>query len=163
MGRIYKAPFSGVTVAAGASGIQDIWEVLAGTGKGLLIHGWSLHQLSDVGDAAEEILRVQEVRGAGSVTSGSGGTSPTVESLNVDDAATGATIEVNNTTRMVVGSGALDAGDEFGWNIRQPWVHYYTPELRPPVKPGDRWTLALPAGPTDSLTGFGGVLWFEEV
>ena len=158
MGRIYSAQVSGVSVTA----LQDFFEVLAATGKPVLIHGWSLFQTSDVGDAAEEVLRVETVRGAGAVTSGSGGTSPTIVQRDDADTAAGATVEANNTTRMATGSGSLEVLEQYGWNVRIPWVHYYTPEMRPRVVPGDRWTLALPAAPLDGLT-VGATIWFEEV
>ena len=158
MGRVYTAQVSGVAVTAA----QDIFEVLAGTGKPIRIHGWSLFQTSDAGDSAEELLRVEVVRGVGAVTSGSGGSSPTVHAVSDQDGSTGATVEANNTTRMVVGSGTLETLEQYGWNVRIPWVHYYTPELRPFVVAGDRWTLALAAAPADEIT-LGATIYFEEI
>lgn len=148
MGRMYSTMVAAVVVTTA----QDFWEILAATAKPIRIHGWGLMQTTDLGDTAEEVLRVNEVRGVGSVTSGSGGTSPTVHPLDDNDAANGATVEANNTTRMVVGSGTLETLTERGWNIRIPLEVIYTPEMRPRVNPGDRWTLGLVAAPTDSVT-----------
>lgn len=157
MPRRFSAQVNGVTVSA----LQDLFEILAATGKPLTILGWSLLQTSDLGDAAEEILRVEVVRGVGSVTSGSGGSTPSMHPVDDLDAAASATVEANNTTRMVVGSGTLETLEQYGWNVRIPWVHYYIPELRPRVRSGDRWTLALPAAPSDALT-FSATLYWEE-
>lgn len=159
MGRIYSTQTSGVTLDED----RDLFEVLAATGKPVKIHGWALHQISDVGDAAEEVVRIEVVRGVGAVTSGSGGSSPSVHPLDDADTAVGATVEANNTARMAAGSGTLETLEQFGWNIRIPWVHFYTPELRPRVNPGDRWTLAaLAAALADAVT-FGSTIWFEEI
>jgi hypothetical protein len=157
-GRQYSVKFSAVTVSAA----QDLFEILSATDRITKILGWHLMQKSDVGDAAEEILRVLTVRGIGSVTSGSGGTAPTAQPVCDGDSAFGGTPEVNNTTRMAVGSGTLEELEEYGWNVRIPWTHYYTPELCPVIKAGNRWTLALPAAPGDAID-VSGTLWLEEM
>ena len=158
MGRMYCVQTNGITLDED----RDLFEVLASTGKPIRIHGWHLEQITDVGDAAEEIIRVETVRGVGAVTSGSGGSTPTAHPIDDPDIS-GPTVEANNTTRMVVGSGTLETLEQFAWNIRVPWTHFYTPETRPRVVPGDRWTLAaLAAAMADAVT-FGSTLWFEEV
>lgn len=158
MGRMYCTQTSEVAVTTAI----DLWEILAATGKPIRIHGWGISQRTDLGDAAEEVLRINEVRGVGTVTSGSGGTSPTVHPLDDNDAATGATVEANNTTRMAAGTGTLETLTERGWNIRIPLEVIYTPEMRPRVNPGDRWTLGIVAAPADSITA---ATWicFEEL
>lgn len=158
MGRIYHGQVSGVTVSAA----QDIFELLAPADAVLVVHSWTVFQTSDVGDAAEEILRLQTVRGVGSVTSGSGGTTVTTQPLSDGDPATGATLEANNTTQMVVGSGSLDTLEQYGWNVRIPMTTIYTPETRPVISPSNRWTLALPGAPADALT-LSATVTFEEI
>lgn len=158
MGRIYSVETSGITLAE----LRDLVEIQAGTDNPIHVHGWFLFQTSDVGDAAEEILRLETVRGIGTVTSGSGGTVATPQPRDDGDAATTATVEVNNTTRLAVGTGSLETLEQYGWNVRIPWLHLYTPELRPRINPEDFWTLGLPAAPADALT-FGATYWFEEL
>lgn len=158
MGRMYTVQVNGVSVTAA----QDIFEVLAASDILTIVHGFSLFQTSDVGDAAEEILRLETVRGVGAVTSGSGGTVPTAQPVDDGDAAFGGTIEANNTTRMAAGAGSLETLEQFGWNVRIPIVHFYTPELRPIITPANRWTLSLPAAPADALTT-SAMLWLEEI
>lgn len=156
MGRLYTVSFEDVAVTA----VQDLFEVLAPSNRPVFVHGWHLAQTSDVGDAAEEILQIETVRGVGN-TSGSGGSTPGENPVNVDDAAATTVVEANNTTRMVAGGGSLLNLEQYGWNIRIPWTHFYTPELRPKVAPADHWTLSLNDTPADSIT-VSGTLWIEE-
>ena len=158
MARLYSVRTSTITI----SEIRDFYEVLAGTDRPIEIYGWSLFQVSDVGDALEQILRIETVRGIGATT-GSGGTSPTVAQRDDNDVATQATVLANNTTRLTVGGGSLEVLEQFGWNVRIPWVHYYLPELRPRVEPLDFWTLSSPVDVTDDLLLFGSTLWFSEL
>jgi hypothetical protein len=158
MSRMYTAQFNSVAVTAA----QDLFEIAAPTDAVVRIHEWSVFQTSDVGDAAEEILRLECVRGVGTVTTGSGGTTVTAQPVEDGDPAFGGTVKANNTTRMAVGTGSLDVLPQHGWNVRQEYNKIYTPETRPPISPGNRWTLSLPAAPADSLTVSGSVT-FEEI
>lgn len=158
MGRMYTAQFSAVAVTVA----QDLFEILAATGKTVVVHEWAVFQTSDVGDAAEEIRRLECVRGVGSVTSGSGGSTPTAQPVCDSDAAAGATVEANNTTRMAAGTGSLETLEQRGWNVRVPYERVYTPETRPVVTPGNRWTVALAQAPADSLD-VSGMVTFEEI
>ena len=157
MGRMYVAQVNGVAVSA----LQDLWEVVAPADSAVVIHGWTLLQTSDTSDAAEEILRLETVRGAGS-TSGSGGSTPTPAPISVGDAAFGGTVEANNTTRQTAGGGSVTTIEQYGWNVRIPWTHIYTPETRPVVSPSQRWTLGLPAAPADEIT-LSASITFEEI
>src|SRR5688500_17965032 len=127
MARQYTAQFNGVAVTA----LQDLFEVLCSTTKVTRILGWHLMQTLDVGDAAEEIVRIECVRGVGTVTTGSGGTTPTPQPVIDGDTAFTGTVKANNTTRMVVGTGTLEVLEQYGWNVRIPWTHFFTPELCP--------------------------------
>jgi len=69
MSRFYTAQFSAVAVTAA----QDFFEITAPSGAVIRVHEWEIFQTSDFGDAQEEILRIETVRGVGSTTSGSGG------------------------------------------------------------------------------------------
>lgn len=160
MGRMYHGQFNAVSVSATTP--QDIFELLAPSDAILRVHSWAIFQTSDTGDAAEELLGLETVRGVGSVTSGSGGSTVTTQPLEDGDTATGATLEANNTTRMAAGSGSLDTLEKYGWNVRIPMQVIYTPETRPTVSPGNRWTLALLVGPADPIT-MSGMITFEEI
>jgi hypothetical protein len=158
MGRMYNGQVTAVAIAEA----RDLFELLAPADAVLVVHSWAVFQTTDLGDAQEEIVRLETVRGVGAVTSGSGGSSVTTQPVSDGDAATGATLEANNTTRMAAGSGSLDTLEQYGWNVRIPMQVIYTPETRPVVSPSNRWTLALPAAPADSIT-LSAMITFEEI
>jgi len=158
MGILYTAQFNAVAVSAA----QDLFEVAAPTNAIVIIHEWNIFQTSDVGDAAEEIMRLECVRGVGTVTSGTGGTAVTAQPVMDGGPAFGGTVEANNTTRMVVGTGTLETLPQHGWNVRSEYPKIYTPETRPIISPGNRWTLSLPTAPVDALTT-GGSVTFEVI
>lgn len=157
MGRIYSVPFKDAAVTAA----QDFFEITPGTGKPVIIHGFVVSQKTEEGDAQSEMLLMTTNRGVGSTTSGSGGSTVTPQPRDDDDAASGATVEINNTTRMVAGSGSLEELEVHPFNVQVPYIFWYTPETRPKVKVGDRWTLELEDAPADSIT-MSGTVWFEE-
>lgn len=140
----------------------DAFEILAASEKPIMILEWNIFQISDYGDAAAEILDIEEVRGYSTVTSGSGGASFTPLPATRGGGAAGATVEVGNTTRLAVGTGTIEVIKKYGWNIRGEYSKVYTPETRPFIKGGDYWTLGLDATPADSLT-IGGSLTFVEL
>lgn len=158
MGRIYTAIFKGIAVTAA----QDLFEVLAPTDAIVVIHEWEVGQTTELGDAAEEQLLLTTNRGVGSVTSGSGGASVTPQPVEDGDAAFGGTVERNNTTIMAVGTGTLEELETYVWNVRQSLRQVYTPETRPVISPGNRWTLESESTPADSIT-MSGRLVLEEI
>jgi hypothetical protein len=158
MGRRYTAQFNAVAVTAQ----QDFFEVLAPTDAVVVVHRIRLTQTTEVGDAQEEMLSLLIKRGIGSVTSGSGGTTPTAQPSEDGDAAFGGTVEANNTTKMATGTGTIETLQADAWNVRMPWDEIYTPELRPVISPGNRLTVELATTPADSIT-MNGCIWIEEI
>lgn len=159
MGRIHTGTFKSIAVTAA----QDFFEIAAPTDAIVVIHDWTLSQSTEIGDAMEEMLVLTTNRGVGTVTSGSGGASVTPQPIQDGDAAFGGTVERNNTTIMAVGTGTLETDLEVHcWNVRVPYQKIYTPETRPVISPGNRWTLELESTPTDSIT-ISGTITFEEV
>lgn len=158
MGRLYTAAFKAVAVTAQ----QDFFELLAPTDAAVIVHDWELNQNTEAGDAAEEQLSVVTNRGVGAVTSGSGGTTVTAQPIQDGETGFGGTVQANNTTKMTAGSGSLEELEPFNWNVRIPLMKIYTPETRPIISPGNRWTLELETTPADSIT-ISGKVTFEEV
>lgn len=159
MGRMHTAVFKEVAVTAA----QDLFEIAGPTDAITVIHKWILTQKTEVGDAAEEMLTITTNRGVGTVTSGSGGSTVTPQPISDGDAAYGGTVERNNTTIMAVGTGTLETDLEVHeWNVRVPYTNIYTPEERPVISPGNRWTLELETAPADSIT-MSGMVVFEEI
>lgn len=158
MGRKYTAIFSAVAVTAQ----QDFFEILAPTDAVVIVHDIDINQTTEAGDAQEEMLAIKMVRGVGTVTTGTGGTTPTAQPIEDGDAAFGGTVEVNNTTKMVVGTGSLDQLASWSWNVRIPFQKIFTPETRPVISPGNRLTIELATTPADSIT-VNGTITFEEI
>lgn len=153
MSRMYSVIFENVAVTAA----QDVFAIVAAAGKNLRVCSITLGQTTDVGDAAEEILRVR-IR-SGQTTVGSGGTAPTPVPLNVTDAAAGFTARVNDTTQASAGTIVTLMMDT--WNIRTGYVWIPPEDMRIELTGGRRLTFELPAAPADSIT-CSGSMYVEE-
>lgn len=154
MSGIYTAVFNNVAVTA----VQDLFEIVAASDAVVLLHDIHLSQNTDVGDAAEEVLRIELT--SGHTTSGSAGSAPTAIPRNIGQPAFGGTVEVNNTTQA--SAGTIVTHYVWNWNIRVGFDKIFTPETRPRIAPGTRMCLELPAAPADSVT-MSGSITFEEI
>lgn len=148
--RFYSVVFENTAVTAAV----DFFELTPADDKPIAIYGLFLGQTSDVGDAQDEILRYQIIRGQ--ATSGSGGSTPTPRPLNRSDSAAGFTAEALNTTPASAGTAiTLHTGE---WNVRVG-ENLWLPQ-------GSWWSasqtdttlvIRLAAAPADSLTMSGTV------
>lgn len=154
MGRIYTAVFNNVAVTAA----QDLFEIVAPADSVVVVHDLHISQNSDLGDAAEEILRIELT--SGHTTSGSGGSSVTPVPAQLQDSAFGGTCEANNTTQA--SGGTIVTHAVWNWNIRVGFDKIWTPETRPVVAPSRRVVVRLPAAPADSVS-MSGTITFEEI
>ncbi len=158
LGRMYKAIFDAVSVTVE----QDLFEILAPTDAVVIVHSIDIGQELDAGDAEAEMLSWKVVRGEGSVTTGSGGTTPTARPVHKGDAAFGGTVKVNNTTKMAVGTGALVDLGARTFNVQIGLFNQWAPDEREVISPGDRLTIELAKAPVDPLT-MSGTIVFEEL
>src|ERR1043166_8222575 len=126
MGRFYSVPFSAVSISAA----QDIFEVLAATGKPFILHEVTVAQSSDYGDAQAEGLSILIKKATGSYTSGSGGSTVTPAKHLTNDAAAGPTAEINNTSQASAGSGALTTIRAEAFNEQGGYQYLPPPEER---------------------------------
>lgn len=141
--------------AQAVSTAVDLFHVTVGADVPVLLHWLELEQTTDLGDAAEEVLRIGIYRG---VTGGGAGTALTEVAAH-DRAPTAAA--------AVAGQGTASTGGTLvwliGWNIRQAgpiWVP--TPELRPRISAAnDPIAFRLMAAPTDSITLSATLCWEE--
>lgn len=154
MPRIYTIPIAPAALTA----LQDLFAIVSGTNRSTRLVGCHLFQTSDLGDAAEEILRLR-IR-SGQTTVGSGGTAPTPIPVDTGDAAASFTARINDTTQASAGTIVTHA--ELGWNIRMDKDWWLPSQYQFLFLGGRRWTFELPAAPADSLT-LGGTLWVEEL
>lgn len=156
MGRMYAVAFDNVSVTAA----QDLFELSPADDKPVLIHGIYLSQASDVGDAAEEMLRVQILRGH--TTSGSGGSSATPAPLQSSaGAAAGAAAEINNTTIASAGTAVSLHSEAF--NIRAGWQFIPTPEMRPGASQANTTIVVRLMGAPADVLAMSGTILFEEL
>lgn len=159
MGKLYTVSFAAVAITVA----QDLFEITNAATRVLYVHGLELGQGTELGDAAEEMLQILVKRGTSLTTSGSGGSAPTPAPVEANQGASAFTAEVNNTTKLAVGTGSITTLMATYWNVRSvPMQWIFTPEMRPVVSPSERLTVELVAAPADSIT-VSGTLWVEEV
>ena len=125
MPRIYRVPYTGTLTNAG--GDSDLLEVLPADDKPCSLVGMRICQTSEVGDTAEEGLRITVRRMTSAVTSGSGGSAVTPVANDTVDAAAGFAAECNNTT-VATTSGASTIMEEIGWNERASPMEFWWPD-----------------------------------
>lgn len=154
MSIMFTGQFNNVAVTAA----QDFFEVNAPSTGPVCIHGATVFQTSDVGDAAEEILRLLWIKNAS--TTGSGGSTPTAVDIGLSAATFGGSVKCNNTTAATGGTPLTVRPD--GWNVRGTYDFIPTPETRLWIPASGRIVLNLPSAPADSLT-VSGVITFELV
>ena len=152
-GRIYTAQFNGVAVTAQ----QDLFEIVAPSTGIIQIHELSLGQITEIGDAMEEQLLL--LWKSGSTTTGSGGSAPSKVARSFGDAASGATVAANNTTKATAGT--IVTHRVWAWNIRVPFQMIWTPETMAVLAPSRRGTIELGTTPADSVTMNGYLVWEE--
>lgn len=156
MSRMYAVTFDGVTVTA-AGGDADLFEIAPATNKPCTIHALYLSQSSEVGDAAEEMLRLKIIRGH---TTGCDGTSVTPRPLDPNDAAAGFTAEYNGDT--IASGGTTHDLHADCFNVRVGLVYVPTPECRPLVTAAETMLhVRLMAAVADDIT-MSGTLIVEE-
>jgi hypothetical protein len=160
MGRIYSVPYSGTLTNAG--GDSDLLEVLPADDKPVSLRGWSIGQISDVGDAASEGIRISVIRLPATVTSGSGGSAVTPVVMDSADVAAGAACEANNTT-VATTSGTAVTIAEIGWLIQAtPFEMWFPdPAFAPKVKQGEGLVVRCQTTVADDVT-IACTFWIEE-
>lgn len=160
MSRIYTVPYQGTLTNAG--GNADLLEVAAADDKPIRLRGFILSQISEVGDTAEEGLRVTVQRFPATVTTGNG-TSVTPAALDSADAAAGFTAECNGAT-VATTSGSAVVLEELGWNIRGSPLEMWYPDERfcPVAKQGEAIIVRCETTPADDIT-IGLTFFIEEL
>lgn len=161
MGRIYSVVMASVAIT-NANGDVDWLEVLPADDKPIKLRGLIISQTSEVGDAQEEALRFRILRLTATVTSGSGGSTPTAQPIDSADTAIGASIEANNTT-VATTSGSTHVLAEFGWNERNSPFEMWFPDDRfaPKVKQGEALIIRQETTVADDVTSMA-TFWLEE-
>lgn len=160
MSRIYACTYNGTITAAG--GDTDLISIQPADDKPIKLRGMLLSQISEVGDAQEEGLRITVKRLPATFTVGSGGSSVTPTPPDSADVACGATVRANDTT-VATTSGTAVVCAEIGWNERNsPYEHWYPdPAFAPKAKQGEGLIVRLETTLADDMTGCF-TFWIEE-
>lgn len=164
MSRFYAVQFENVSVSLA----QDLWDIVPATDKPILLHGFTLSNVggtADAGDAQEELLRLQIIRGLATVGSGgsSAAASTNISPLNPGDPASSFTARINDTTVAVVGAGTTVNLFADGWNVRIPYQMFFTPECRLACSATQtRMVIRLVGAPADAIA-VSGTAFIEEL
>ena len=159
MPKMYRVPYTGTLTASGTD--ADLLSIQPADDKPCRLAGWIIGQTSEVGDAAEENLRITVRHMAATVTIGSGGSAVTAVPLRPGtDTAAGFTARCNDTT-VATTSGTSTIMEELAWNERAtPWERWIPEELRPLAVQGEALIVRMETTPADDLTG--GLTFFVE-
>lgn len=155
-GRMYAAAFTAQAITT-ALGDYDIWEIGAADDVIVILHALELVVTSETGDAAEEILSLEVIRG--NTTTGNGA-SVTPRPLMPGFGAAQAAVEQIASTPATAGTEHLLWSSAL--NVRIPFEKVWTPETRPMTTQADglivvRW----PDTVADDIV-IDGTLYFEE-
>ena len=156
VGVTYSAPMDALAFTTAT----DVFEFTPAADRAMVLLGMRLGQTTDLGDAAEEVLRIGLYR---DVTAGATGTALT--EVAYGNAAASAAV----SAAVVANRGTASTGgtliDIISWNIRIPLEWFPIPELRPKFSnlaaEGPVSSFRLLAAPTDSITVSGALYWVE--
>ena len=150
---VYAVVFENVAVTAA----QDFMSIIAADDRPCELLYVEIGNLTELGDTAEEQLRISIVRG--NTTVGSGGSAFTPLALKEGGLAAGASARINDTTAASAGTPVnVYAG---AWNVRMPFIWDATPERSIMVRGTSYLCVRLLAAPTDSIT-MSGTMYFAE-
>ena len=154
MGRIYTASIQTVAITA----VMDLIEIVPSSSRAILIHEIGLGQVSDLGDAEEELLLLSLA--VGNTTPGSGGNTRTPIPRLFGDVASTTTVDLGNTTQA--SGGTTQSLNVWSWNIRIPFQVVWTPETRIFLPPSRRMVLYVVSSPNDVIDSNAYIV-FEEI
>lgn len=119
-GRVYSATTDNVAVTT----VIDFFEINPAVDKPVRLLALDIGQTNRTGDANEDMLRWSIVRFSGAtLTSGSGGSTPTAGAVNLGDPAFSGTVEANNTTTATTsGTATTLHNSTFNTRVGLLWV-----------------------------------------
>jgi hypothetical protein len=152
MSRVYYAAFEGISVSAA----QDLFELQAPADATVVVRRITV--TNETSETSEQ-LAIAVKRGEGTITSGSGGGTVTPVPMSKGDPAFGGTVERNNTTKAVAGTGAIKVLHREGFNVVGSGFDWHG-EIQ--ISPSDYAIVELIGAPASALT-LSGVMVFEEI
>lgn len=155
MSRTYSISFTDVAVSA----LQDLFEVLCGSGKWFILEELVIGQRSDFGDAEAEGLMVLIRRASAGYTTGSGGSAGTAVKHTSLDVAFSGTAKVNNTTQA---TGTLTTLRDCPFNVQGECEYFPTSgKVAYAFNAGEALVVSISSAPVDALTMSGTVVITE--
>lgn len=160
MGRVYSIPLNFTHTAAG--GDTDIVSIQPADDKPCRLIGFEPGQVSETGDAAEEMVDFELIHMTATVTIGSGGNSVTpVPARPGTDLAAGFTARVNDTT-VATTSGTSTPWGNIGWNERNtPYEKFIEDRFQKRAVQGEVLIIRAKNTLADDMS-FRGTAWIEE-
>lgn len=154
----FLATYSGTITNAG--GDVDLIEISPASNKPVKLRRFLIGQTSEVGDTAEEGLRISIILLPATLTSGSGGSTVTKTYPSSASGAASATIEANNTT-VATTSGTAATLYELAWNVRATPTEFvwYDDAFMPRVVNGEGLVIRLQTTAADDITA----VWTAEL
>jgi hypothetical protein len=153
---VYTVSFSEQTIAS-ASGDYDLFELDAAAEKPIEIVALTLGNKSEVGDAQDEMLSINIVRGN---TTSSNGSATTPRPLDASDGAASFTAETVGSTPASSGTAVTLVADTF--NVRAGYNLVLPEAMRPKTQGADLLCVRLTSAAADDLT-LSGTLWVREL
>lgn len=161
--RLYTVEFNNVAVTA-ANGDVDYFELNPAADVPIELVGLFIGQETAESDANEDYVRLAILRFTGAtLTSGSGGATPTPRPVSSGDAAAGFAAETANTT-VATTSGTSVRLHSDAFNIRSGYQMWWPPEARPGC-PGstDAVLIIRQESTVDATTNFSGTAYIAEL
>lgn len=163
-GRPYTVTFKAVSVSVQ----QDFFLLKPAADKPIALWGFEIDNVgiaADAGDAQEELYDIAINYIPATVTNGSGGTTPTPNTVLPNDTAASFTAHANDTTKAT-SSGTILAKVPVGVNVRIPGPDWWAPSLPvpTPIICANAAALAITLGstPTDAIL-LSGCCWVTEL
>lgn len=154
MARAYSVSIDQIAVSAA----QDLFGLYAGANMAFRLLRIELGQRSLTSWEAKPI---KLIRMPATVTTGSGGTTPTPQKFNNGDAAATVTAHINDTVAMTT-SGSASILFARTWEFLNGFFWLPTPREEIVIAPSQALAVNLPVAPSASMT-VSGTIEFEEV
>lgn len=160
MSRMYRVPYTGTITAAGTD--TDLVIIEPATNKPCRLAGWMIGQTSEVGDAAEENLRITIRHMTATVTkTGGTGVTPVANRPGTTDVAAAGFTATCNCTTVATTSGTSVIMEELAWNERNtPWERWIPEDQRPIAINGEAIIVRQETTAADDYTA--GLTFFVE-
>jgi hypothetical protein len=157
----FYASYQGTLTNAG--GDSDLLECSPATDKPCKLIRLVIGQTTEVGDTAEENVRISVIRLPATFTSGTGGSTVTKTYPSSASGAASATMEANNTS-IATTSGTAETLAELAWNERNVPCEFvwYDDRFAPRVKNGEGLVVRCQSTVADDVSITIYSEWLEE-